>query len=407
MVLHRASLRFRFHPTSEQNNLLRRTFGCGRVARNTILMERQERWKTTRKGMSYAEMDKRLTALKKEERFDWMNEVSAVALQQEIRHLHTAYQRFFKKESGFPQIAKRDDRQSATFVGDAFRYHGRGIVTMPKSVEPLDIVWSSPLWGEPSSMVISLEPDGTWWVSFTVEVATTSLEGGCKAAGIDVGRTVYATIANDDGLEAVENTRPMETALNRFRKKARRLSKSKKGGQNRKRRKLEMAREHARIRRTRKDFLDKLSTRLVRENQAIIVETLNIKGMLKNRRDAFGTADCAWYLFMSMLEYKCEWYGRDFVALDRWFASSKTCHDCKHVHKELDRGDKVWTCPNCSTVHDRDENAARNIRTEGLSVLAHVRNACGGDVRHQVRLNAAQSPAKQEIPAERHMTLAV
>ena len=374
--------------------------GCA----NTILAERKALWKAERKGMSYGEMDKRLTALKREEHFSWMNEVSAVALQQEVRHLHSAYQRFFKKESGFPQFAKRDDRQSATFVGDAFRYHGRGVVTMAKSDVPLDIVWSSPLWGDPTSMTVSLEPDGTWWVSFKVEVETVECEGGHDAAGIDVGRTIYATIVNDNGTQEVENVRPMETAFKRLRRKARRLAKAKKGGQNRKKRKIEMAREHARIRRMRKDFLDKLSTRLVRENQAIIVETLNIKGMMSNRRDAFGTADCAWHLFKAMLEYKCKWYGRDFVALDRWFASSKTCHHCKHVNRHLGR-EKIWTCPTCSAVHDRDVNAARNIRSEGLSVLAQARNACGGDVRHRVHLNAVQSPVKQENPAARPMAL--
>jgi putative transposase len=396
MVLHHAGLRFRFHPNAEQENLLRRTFGCGRVARNTILAERQQRWRETGKGMSYAEMDKRLTAMKRDTRFAWMNEVSAVALQQAIRHLHDAYQRFFKREGGFPNFAKRDGRQSATFVGTAFQYLGRGVVMMPKSDVPLDIVWSSPLWGEPSKMTISLESDGTWWASFGVEVETIFFEGGNEAAGIDVGRTVYATVFDGDHVEEVGNVRPMEVALKRLRKKARRLSKAKKGGQNCKKRKMEMAREHARIRRLRKDYLDKLSTRLVRENQAIVVETLNIKGMLKNRRDAFGTADCAWHLFTSMLEYKCVWYGRDFVALSQWFPSSKTCFDCKYVNRELGR-EKVWTCPNCSAVHDRDHNAARNIRAEGLSVLAHVREACGGDVRHRVRLNVARLLAKQEF----------
>lgn len=381
-------LRYRFLPTPGQQELLVRTFGCVRWVWNRVLEERIRRWREERRGMSYKEMSAYLTELKAMSEHAWLNEVSSVPLQQTLRHLDKAYRRFFDwcrtrkgRRVGFPRFARKTDRQSAEFTASAFGWDGRTL-TMAKSKEPLDLVWTQVFWGDPSTMTISLEPDGTWWVSLRVEMEVATAKGGRDAIGLDLGLTHYAT---DDLGNKVDAPKPLRKARKRLVREQRRMARKRKGGRNREKQRRRVARVHARVRNVRRDFQHRLSSKVVAENQVICLETLNVSGMMRNRRLSRAIADCGWSEFVRQVEYKARWRGRTVVRLDRWEASSKTCSCCGHRLEELDLGVRVWTCPSCASVHDRDVNAAINIRAAGLAVLAQEQNACGAGVRREVR----------------------
>jgi putative transposase len=389
-------LRYRFHPTPEQASLLVRTFGCERFVVNRMIDERSRRWREERKGMSYMDMSALLTEWKKLPEFAWLNEVSCVPLQQKLRHLESGYRRFFDYcrtksglKVGYPQFMRRHDRQSAEFTASAFTWDGRDI-RIAKSKTPLDIVWTQVFWGDPSTVTITLEPDGTWWVSPKVEVETEVFEGGRDAIGLDVGLTHYVV---DDLGNMVDAPKPLRKALSKLAREQRRHSRKVKGSRNKEKSRKKVAKVHAKVRRTRLDFMHKLSSMLVAENQVICIETLRIAGMLKNRRLAKAISDAAWGEFFRQLEYKAAWHGREVVRISQWEPSSKKCSGCGHRIKELDLKIRAWTCSSCGVAHDRDVNAAVNIRVAGLAILAERRNACGAGVRRGSRKADAQ-PAK-------------
>ena len=346
--------------------------------------------------MSYADMSALLTEWKRDPDFAWLNEVSCVPLQQKLRHLESGYRKFFKwrrtrkgPKAGYPRFMLRRGRQSAEFTTSAFDWDGRAL-TMAKSKQPLDLVWTQPFWGDPTTMTISLEPDGTWWVSLKVEVETTAAEGGRDAVGIDMGLTSYVM---DDQGNRTEAPKALRRNLGRLARAQRCHARKAKGGKNREKSRRKIARIHARVRRSRFDFLHKLSSKLIAENQVICVETLRTSAMVRNRRLALSISDAAWGEFVRQLEYKAAWYGREVVKVSQWEPSSKRCSGCGHRMAQMPLSVRVWTCPSCGAVHDRDVNAAVNIRVAGLAILAERRNACGADVRLDGQ-KAVQQPAK-------------
>jgi len=361
-----------------------------------MIVERSRRWREEGKGMSYNEMSALLTEWKKDPESTWLNEVSCVPLQQKLRHLESGYQRFFKwcrtragLKVGYPRFMNKRDHQSAELTASAFSWDGR-ILRMAKSKDPLDLVWTQPFWGDPSAMTISLDSDGSWWVSLKVEVETTAAEGGREAIGLDAGITHYVV---DDLGNKVDAPKPLKKVLSKLAREQKRHARKAKGGKNREKSRRKVAKVHAKVARIRLDFMHKLSSKLVAENQVICIETLKIAGMLKNRRLAKAISDAAWGEFFRQLEYKAAWYGREVVRISQWEPSSKKCSCCGHRLKELDLKVRVWTCPACSAVHDRDVNAAVNIRVAGLAILAERSNACGVDVRRGGRKVDSQ-PAK-------------
>jgi putative transposase len=395
-VSHLAGIRYRLNLTAAQELLLVRTFGCIRWVVNRMIDERQRRWRDERKGTSYKEMSALLTQWKAQPEFAWLNEVSCVPLQQALRHLDKAYGRFFKwcrmregRKVGYPNFLRKHDHQSAEFTTSAFGWDGRTL-TMAKSKEPLDLIWTQVFWGDPSTMTISREADGTYWVSLLTEVEPAAAEGGRDVVGIDLGLTHYVT---DDQGNKVDAPKPLRKAQKRLVREQRRHARKKKGSNNREKARGKVARIHAHVRRARLDFLHKLSTQLIAENQVICIETLRVAGMMRNRRLARSISDAAWGEFVRQLEYKAEWYGRTVVRISPWEPSSKRCSapGCGHVLKDLDLKVRAWTCPSCGMAHDRDVNAAINIRVAGLAILAERSNACGADVRRETRKGDAQS----------------
>lgn len=366
--------RYRAYPTDEQASFLRRLFGCVRVVYNRGLQERKDAWSTDQKTLSRYDQSKSLTQWKKGE-LTFLNEVPNCPLQQALRNLDKAFKLFWAKKSCYPIFKKKKYGGSATFTRATFKLSAMGVKFM-RIDDPVRIQWSRaiPDGAIPSTATISLDSANRWHISIMCDDATIKpLEKLETSVGVDLGLTSLATFSSG---EKIPNPRWAAREAKRLATLARRFSRKKAGSKNRNKARIMLAKLHARVGDRRKDFLHKLSTRLVRENQVIAVETLNIRGMKKNRMLARAVSDAGWSTFGLFLQYKCEWYGRTFVKIDRFYPSSKTCSSCGHVVERLPLNIREWECPACKTKHDRDINAARNILTAGLAV-----SVCGPDVR--------------------------
>ena len=393
----RTAYRCRAYPDEQQQAVLRRTFGCVRVVWNRTLADRQARWHAERRGTSYAQTDRALTAMKKDPGLAFLTEVSSVPLQQALRHQHQAFSAFFAGRARCPRFRSRGGRQSAHYTRSAFSLRG-GVLRLAKTAAPLRFPWSWPEVDvaalDPAMVIVALEPDGRWYVTFTADAAAPDpLQEAGRAVGVDLGVTDFA-VTSDGG--RIPNPRHLQRRARNLARYQRRMARCQNGSNNRAKAKAKVARAHRKVRDARRDFLHKTSTRLVREHDIIAIEDLHISGMVGNRRLARAISDCGWGEFRRQLEYKCQRYGRELVVIDRWYPPSKTCAACGHLLAELSLSTKRWTCPSCRARHDRDINAAKNILAAGRAVArGSPGDACGGDVRHSGSPRV-RSPANQE-----------
>lgn len=384
------AFKYRFYPTLEQETLLRRTLGCVRLIYNKALAHRTEAWYERQERVDYIQSSAQLTLWKKEEDLQFLNEVSCVPLQQSLRNLQKAFGNFWAGRAKYPTFKKKRNGGSAEFTKSAFRWRD-GQVFLAKCTEALPIRWSRqlPRGVEPSTITVKLDAAGRWFVSLLVDDVTIKpLPVAMQSVGIDLG--IASLLALSTG-EKVSNPKH----FNRLRKKLRRvqkaLSRKAKGSSNGRKARLKVARVHARISDTRQDFLHKLTTQLVRDNQTIVVEDLAVKNMVKNHKLALSISDASWGELVRMLEYKCGWYGRNLIKIDRWFPSSKRCGHCGHVVEKLPLNIREWDCPQCGTKHDRDVNAAKNILAAGLAV-----SVCGAGVRLEESKSRKATAMKQK-----------
>lgn len=368
------AFKYRFYPTPEQETLLRRTIGCTRLVYNRALAARTEAWYERQERIGYVESSALLTTWKKEDELSFLNEVSCVPLQQGLRHLQKAFGNFWAGRAKYPTFKKKRNGGSAEFTKSGFKFKS-GQVFIAKSSEPLPIVWSRSLpdGAEPSTITVKLSPAGRWTVSLLVDVEIEPLPQSPNQIGIDLGITSLVALSTG---EKVANPKGFKAKRHKLRKAQKALSRKVKGSNNRYKARLKVAKIHAEIGDARQDFLHKLTTRLVRENQTIAVEDLAVKNMVKNRKLSQAISDASWGELVRQLEYKCDWYGRNFVKIDRWFPSSKRCGHCGHVVEKLPLNIREWDCPKCGTKHDRDVNAAKNILAAGLAV-----SVCGANIR--------------------------
>jgi putative transposase len=385
---------------------LNRTFGCVRVVWNRTLAARQARWHLAGAGTSYAESDRALTAMKRDPDLAFLNEVSSVPLQQALRHQYKAFGAFFTRRARYPRFKSRRSRQSAHYTRSAFTMRG-GELRLAKTSTPLRYVWSWPDVDvavlDPAMVIISRESDSRWYVTFTLDTAAPEpLAQTRHAVGVDLGVRDFA--ATSDG-DKIANPRHLERRARNLARYQRRLARCQQGSANRAKAAAKVARAHRKVRYARADFLHRASTRLVRENDLIVIEDLNVCGMVRNRHLARVISDCSWGEFRRQLAYKCQRYGRRLVVIDRWYPSSKTCSACGHLLAELSLSTRQWRCPSCGVRHDRDINAAKNILAAGLAVAWEVPgDACGADIRHsgssRVRSAVKQEPwpARAGIP---------
>ncbi|MBU7581368.1 MAG: transposase [Nostoc sp. TH1S01] len=367
--------RYRFYPTTEQEQILRRTIGCVRLVFNRALAARTEAWYERQERVDYVQTSSMLTQWKKLEDLQFLNEVSCVPLQQGLRHLQTAFTNFFAGRARYPNFKNKRSGGSAEFTKSAFRWKD-GQVYLAKCSEPLPIKWSRqlPRGCEPSTITVRLEPSGRWFVSLRIDDPTDeTMQRVESAVGLDVGVSSLITLSTG---EKIANPKAFDKYYQKLRKAQKSLSRKQKSSRNRDKARLKVARLQAKISDSRKDHLHKLTTRLIRENQTIVVEDLAVKNMVKNPKLARAISDAAWGELVRQLDYKALWYGRTVVKIDRWFPSSKRCGNCGHVVDKLPLSIREWDCPNCGTHHDRDVNAAQNILAVG-----HTVTVCGANIR--------------------------
>jgi putative transposase len=381
--------KYRFYPTTEQETLLRRTIGCARLVYNKALSARTEAWYQDKNRMGYRESSAMLTEWKKEEDLSFLNEVSCVPLQQGLRYLQTAFTNFFAGRTQYPTFKRKSNGGSAEFTKSAFKWKD-GQVFLAKCSTALPIRWSRaiPEGCAPSTITVRLTPSGRWTVSMLVEVDIQPLPKSDNQIGIDLGITSLIALSNG---EKVANPKTFQAKRIKLRKVQKVLSRKMKGSNNRYKARLKVAKVHGEISDARQDFLHKLTTRLVRENQTIAIEDLAVKNILKNRKLSLAISDASWGELIRQLEYKCDWYGRSLIKIDRWFPSSKRCGHCGYVVNKLPLEIRAWSCPSCGTRHDRDINAATNILAAGLAV-----SVCGATVRPEESKSRKAGAMKQK-----------
>jgi len=374
------AFKYRFYPTDEQASLLSRTFGCVRVVYNRALAERARAWTQDQTKVGYHETSTLLTEWKKQKELDFLGEVSSVPLQQSLRHLQGAYVNFWEKRAGYPKFkSKKNRKNSAEFTKSAFTWDAaKSELKLAKMDEPLNIVWSRdiPSGSVPSSVTVSRDQANRWFVSILTEFDIAALPDADKAVGIDLGINALATLSDGTVFHSPDMTKDRARLHRAQRAHARKA----KGSRNREKARLKAARISARITDSRRNNLHQITTKIVRENQVIAIEDLNVRGMSASGGSSKrglnrALQNSAFAEFRSMLEYKAEWYGRTVIAIDRFYPSTKQCSSCGNL-RNIALSERVYRCHACGYVENRDLNAAKNIKAAGLAVFAY-----GGTVR--------------------------
>lgn len=325
------------------------------------MKEKQNHYLNNGKTLNYNICSKALSTLKKTD-FPWLKEANSQSLHVALINLETAYGRFFKKQAKFPKFKKKSENQSFC-VPQFFKIDKQ--LFIPKMKEGIDIVISRKLEGEMKSVTISKTLTDKYFASILMEVPKKSLPKTGKSVGIDLGITDF--IVASDG-EKVKNPNFSRNLKQKLSKAQKHLSRKTKGSNRYKRQRKKVAAIHEKIVNSRNDFQHKLSTRLIDEYDMISLESLAVKNMVRNRKLSYSISDSSWSSFVSMLEYKAKWYGKEIRKIDRWYPSSKTCSNCDYIIDKLPLSVRKWQCPRCSENHQRDVNAAKNIHRQGLAI---------------------------------------
>ncbi len=364
-----------------------------RLIYNKALAVRTQAWHENKERVSYKQTSAMLTAWKKQEDLDFLTEVSSVPLQQSLRHLQTAFTNFFSGVAQYPNFKKKRNGGSAEFTKAAFKWKD-GQVSLAKCAEPLPIRWSRqlPPGCVPSTITVKLEPSGRWSVSLRVnDTRDLKLKPVTKQVGIDLGITSLLTTSDGEKVANPKNLQKLHKKLRLAQKSLDR--KPDKKSNNYQKARLKVAKIHAKIKDSRVDYTHKLTTRLIRENQTIVVEDLAVKNMVKNQKLARAISDANWGELVRQLEYKADWYGRELIKIDPYFPSSKRCSNCGHIVEKLPLNIREWDCPECGSHHDRDINASNNILAAGLAV-----SVCGVTVRPSGSKSRKAGALKQKAP---------
>ena len=352
------AFKYRILPTPEQSVLLNKHIGSSRFVYNLALETKQMAWAGNRVNLNCFDLIKQLPDLKKE--CEWLKEINSQSLQQPIRNLDNAFTRFFKGQGNFPKFKKKSNGGSFNVPQNVSLENGKLII--PKFKKGIDIVLHRPIKGEIRQATISKTPTGKYFVSILCDTGETNKPKATikenTSVGIDLGIKTF--LVTSDG-ECFENPKLLRNSLSKLKFVQRKFSKHKG-----KRTKNKLAKLHEKVANQRKDFLHKTSSKLISDNQTICIEDLNIKGMLANHKLALSISDCGWSMFVGMLEYKAEWYGKNILKIGRFEPSSKLHANCGYINKDLKLSDREWICPKCGDVVSRDENAAINIKNFAL-----------------------------------------
>jgi len=363
------AFKYCIYPNETQIQQIHKTFGCVRFVYNYYLNKKISLYKSEGKSISKIDCNNHLNReLKKE--FEWLKDVDKFSLTNAIYNLDSAYQRFFKERTGFPKFkSKKDNRQSYTtnFTNGNIEVDFEGNkIKLPKLKWVKAKVHRS-FDGQIKSATISKTPSGKYFVSVLAEVKIDQHPANDRVIAFDLGIKEFFIDSNG---KHIDNPKTLSRYEKKLAKMQRKLSKKQKGSKNRIKARIKVARLHEKITNIRRDFLHKLSSKIINENQVIISEDLQVKNMVKNHNLAKAISDVSWGEFTRQLEYKSKWYGRTYHKIDRWFASSQICSDCENVNKEVKLlSIREWVCENCGSIHQRDENAAKNILKRGMEEL--------------------------------------
>ncbi|MGL4882901.1 MAG: RNA-guided endonuclease InsQ/TnpB family protein [Waterburya sp.] len=393
----RKATKVRLYPTNEQKQLLAQQFGCSRFWWNKALglqytyRSEQGRW------LKRTELNAMLPKLKIE--LPWLADCYSQVLQATTKHLEQAMKNWFEGRAKKPRFKAKKNKQSISFpqnvkaVGNYLKVPKIGLV---------EAKFTKPIEGTIKTVTISVTPSGKYYAAIGLDLGDEFIEQSTNGVitGIDLGLKDYVTCHNGTDTYSVKHPKWLKKQERNLRYQQKKLSRRKKGSNRRNKARLLVARVYERLSNARIDFLHKLSHQITDESQVVVVENLNIKGMVKNRKLSKAIAQSGWGMFLNFLSYKLEHKGGVLVEIDRFFPSSKTCSNCGHIHKELELKDREWTCQQCSTHHLRDDNASRNIRTEGIRILGLGHSPRGDDVRLEAcfeQLSVKRVPSFEQL----------
>ena len=400
-MLHK-TVQVRLYPDIEQQILLAQTFGSARWWWNYALNKSIETYKETGKGLGRSALNALLPALKKAEDTAWLAECYSQVLQATTLHLTTAYKNFFEKRAGFPKFKSKHGKQSIQYPQNVKIVNGS--VKLPGNIGIVKAKIHRPIDGKIKTVTISKTPSGKYFASILTEIEgenPSASEG--KISGVDLGLKHFAVVADGEKVSKYDNPKHLAKYEKNLKRKQQKLARKQKGSNSRYKYRKVVAKVYERVSNSRQDFLHKLSYKLVSDSQAVIVENLHVKGMVRNHNLASSISDVGWGTFTNFLAYKLERKGGKLVEIDRWFPSSKLCSNCFHYCGEMSIEVREWACPRCGTHHDRDGNAAINIRAEGIRILkadGSAVSAVGGEVRPKMgrKSHLRHSPMSTEAP---------
>ena len=388
-MLHKA-VKIRIYPTSEQEILLAQHFGCARWWWNYGLNKSIETYKETGKGLGRSALNALLPQLKKTEETAWLSECYSQVLQAVTLNLTTAYKNFFDGRARFPRFKSKHGKQSIQYPQNVKVENGA--VKLPGKIARVKAKIHSHIEGTIKTVTVSKDPSGKYYASILTELEDfhpqVSTEG--KVVGVDLGLKHFAVVSDGSKVSKFNNPKYLAKHEKNLKRKQQKLAKKLQSSNSRHRYRKVVARVYERVSNSRQDFLHKLSRKLVNENQVVVVENLHVKGMVRNHNLAKAISDAGWGTFTNFLAYKLEKKGGRLVEIDRWFPSSKLCSNCYYQVDEMPLEVREWTCSHCGTHHDRDGNAATNIRAEGIRMLRQDFGVSAATEPVEVQSNAQQ-----------------